>query len=141
MSLYADYIKERTHKSIIERPEGFAVFYCTQLGDEKACYIEEIYVRPEDRCLKVASAMADLIADGARKQGCKWLLGSVCPEAKGATASVQVLIAYGFELLEISGPLILFKKAWRSDMGGYSGGSPNINLGGNPEFSTILVEK
>jgi predicted GNAT superfamily acetyltransferase len=115
LSLYADYLRERLGKHVVERPEGFAVFW--QLDHQMlgpCVYIEEIFVARDYRKSGVARAMADEIAVGAVKDGCPTLLGSVDPTTFGAAASMQVLIAYGMVPYGIEGGLVMFKK----DLGG-----------------------
>ncbi len=93
-SLYAHYIAEREGKQILERPEGFATYSI----NAPECYIEDIYVLPEHRKSGVAAKLADVIAEEAKARGCTYLLGTVMPSAQGSTASLKVLLAYGFKL-------------------------------------------
>lgn len=80
------------------------------MGD--TCYIRDIYVDPVYRKQNMASKMADIIAETAKANGCTRLLGSVCPAANGSTASLKVLLAYGFSLagLDTARNLIMFYK-------------------------------
>ena len=107
MSLYGSYIKEREDKEIIEDSRGFATY---QFLDYDRCYIESIYVQPDFRNTNLASEMADKIAIIAKERGCTKLVGSVSPTANGATASLKVLLAYGFQLESSSNNLIVFVK-------------------------------
>lgn len=107
MSLYANYVAEHTHGEVLETPEGFATYV---FPDEKTVYIKEIYTIPERRKNDVATLLADQIVEIARLRGCTRLLGSVCPSAKGSTASIKVLFARGFELDSASNDFILFRK-------------------------------
>ena len=59
MSLYAEYIKGRENKEIIEDSLGFATYQIT--GNE--CYIVDIYVRPEARMLGRGSILANKITE------------------------------------------------------------------------------
>lgn len=106
MSLYAKYIAEREGFRIVEDEFGFATFIFTVNG----CYIRDIYVIPEFRNGKIASQYADKVAAIARANGYKSLIGTVCPAAKGSTDSLRVLLAYGFTLTHVDGPLIYFAK-------------------------------
>ena len=105
-SLYAAYVKERENKDIIESDKGFA----TYIFMEDGVYIEDIYVHPEYRKTDIASAMADEIAHIARGKGLKKLYGSVVPTARNSTASLKVLLAYGFTLQNSSNNFIWFSK-------------------------------
>lgn len=94
MSLYADYINERTGKEIVESDKGFATYYFHKDG----CYIEDIYVQPDYRKSGEASNMANKIAEIAKSKGINKLYGTVCPSANNSTDSLKVLLAYGFKL-------------------------------------------
>ncbi len=106
-SNYGRYIYERLGKSILEDEDGFAVYFCVN----KACYIEEIYVRPEARKSGVAKKYADEISRQAKQNGMEVLIGTVKPSAKGSTTSIKVLLAYGFELESCEHDFIFFKKS------------------------------
>lgn len=79
---------------MIETDQAFAIYSF----NKDICYIEDIYVRPECRRDGVARQMADWIATKAKDLGCKKLMGSVAPSAKGSQASLEVLLAYGMKL-------------------------------------------
>lgn len=106
LSLYGQYIKEREGKSILEKDYGFATYVIN--GQE--CYIEDIYVVPEMRKKHVASELANEVVEIAKAKGCTVLTGTVSPTAKGATESLKVLLAYGFQLHSCRPDLIIFAK-------------------------------
>lgn len=108
MSMYGDYIKEHHGDEILENDKGFATY--RYLDGGMTVYIVDIYVRPDFRKENVASVIADEIAMLAKKKGCNEMLGSVVPFAKNATASLKILLSYGFELKISSSDLILFRK-------------------------------
>lgn len=105
-SLFAQYIKERGGKEIIESDKGFATYYYVNNG----CYIEDIFVKEEHRKSGEASRLADQISEIARSKDCRYLYGTVCPSANGATSSLKVLLAYGFSLDNSINNLIVLKK-------------------------------
>lgn len=105
-SNYARYIREREGKHIVEDEYGFATY--VYLNEH--CYIEDIFVRREFRTQGHASRYADQIAAEAKEKGFTKLLGSVCPNAKGADASLRVLQAYGFRLISSDKNLIYLEK-------------------------------
>lgn len=105
-SHYANYIKEREGFGIVEDSRGFATYKIS--GEE--CYIKDIFVKKEFRQKNVASEFADQIAEIAKEAGCKFLTGTVCPQAEGATTSLTVLLRYGFKLLSSKENLIIFIK-------------------------------
>lgn len=105
-SLYAQYIKEREDYETIETSFGFASFKI----ENEDCYIRDIYVHPDYRKDHAASILADQVVVLAKKQGCRRLLGSVCPETNGSTTSLKVLLSYGFQLLKAEDNFISFSK-------------------------------
>lgn len=107
MSLYADYLRERTNDEILESDQGFATYRFT---DDKTVYIVDIYVVPVDRDRGLASDIADSIVGIAKQRGCTRLLGSVVPSTKGSTTSLQVLLGYGMKLESSGQDFILFSK-------------------------------
>lgn len=107
MSLYAEYIKEREGKHIIESDKGFATF----IFNKDSCYIEDIFVVPMFRHEHVASQMADKIVELAKAKGLTKVFGSVVPTANHSTDSLKVLISYGFTLNSSSNNFILMEKA------------------------------
>ena len=107
MSLYGDYLKERTNDQIYETEKGFATY---RFIDDKTVYIIDIYVKPEDRKSGIASNISDYIVGLAKIRGCTKLLGTVVPSTKGCTNSLKALLAYGFELDSASQDIIILKK-------------------------------
>lgn len=106
-SLYAKYLKERTADHIIETPRGFASY---RYISEKTCYIIDIYVIPEERKQGYASKLANYIATRAKSKGCTELIGTVCPSANNADASIKTLQAYGMSVKSAQNDLIIFSK-------------------------------
>jgi predicted GNAT family acetyltransferase len=107
MSLYGNYIREKTNDSIIEDERAFATY---RYINEKTVYIVDIFVLPMFRKTNIASTIADNIVEEARKKGCNKLLGSVVPSNKWSTVSLKILLAYGMTLESSSNDFILFKK-------------------------------
>ena len=105
-SLYAQYIKERLNKNIIETEDAFVVYSY----ENDHVYIEDIYVIPEHRKSGIASILANMIADEAKEKGIKKMLGSVVPSANGSTSSVKVLLAYGMKVKSSINDFIVFEK-------------------------------
>lgn len=104
--MYLDYVKEREGFETLETEQGFAIFKVN--GEE--CYIKDIYVKKEFRKENYASLMADKIAAEAKAEGCKFLAGSVSLECGDPTASIQVLLAYGFKVYKFHSSLLWFVK-------------------------------
>lgn len=108
MSMYADYLRERTTDEIVETDKGFATY--RYLPEDRAVYIVDLYVAPEHRKQGVASTIADEIVKCAKLIGYAKLIGSVMPSAKGSTASMDVLRAYGMKLKSSGVDFIIFEK-------------------------------
>lgn len=107
MSLYSQYLIEKTQKSIIETDIGFITF---DYPDSSTVYIQDIYITPDFRKSKKASNLADQVVSLAKAKGCTKLLGSVIPSTKNSTDSLKVLLAYGMSLVSSSNDFILFEK-------------------------------
>ena len=105
-SLYGKYLLERENINILETEIGFA----TYLFENDYVYIKDIFVLKEYRNAKTASDMADKIAEIAKQKGYKKMLGSVCPSTNGSTSSIQVLISYGFKVIQSTENMIYFIK-------------------------------
>lgn len=108
MSLYAEYLKERSKDEIIESDFGFATY--RDLPDQDAVYIVDIYVSPKLRKDGLASKLADEISEFAKLKGRKKLLGSVVPSTNGSTISLKALLGYGMRLQSSTNDFILFEK-------------------------------
>ncbi len=108
MSLYADYLRERTCDHILEDVSGFATY--RYLENKKTVYIVDIFVVPEMRKMGVGKRMADLIALEARGKGCTEMIGTVAPSTRGSTASLRTLLAYGMTLHQAAQDAIIMRK-------------------------------
>lgn len=108
MSLYAEYVRERTNDGVIEIEEGFITF--RWLHNTKQVYIVDIFVRPDKRNKGFASVLADKVAEMAKVIGYTEVLGTVVPSTNHSTESLRVLLSYGMTLLSASNDLIVFKK-------------------------------
>lgn len=106
MSLYAEYVREREGKFVIENDKGFATYTFVNDG----CYIEEIFVVKEHRKSGQAAEFADQIVKIAKEKGFNRLYGTVAPQAHGSTESLKVLLAYGFRLQTSNQNLIVMVK-------------------------------
>jgi ribosomal protein S18 acetylase RimI-like enzyme len=105
-SLYAEYIKERLNRSIVEDDKGFATYEF--LGDH--CYVVDIYVKSEFRKSGVGSQYLKIIEKIASDHGYSKLLGSVKPSAKGSNDAIKAHLAYGFNILSSTDDAIFFEK-------------------------------
>ena len=106
MSLYADYIKEREGKNIIENNYGFATYFIK----DKECFLVDVYVIKESRKHGICQRFVKELTEIAQDAGCDILTTTVCPKAKNSTISLKVTLGCGFELDSSVSNLILFKK-------------------------------
>lgn len=95
MSLYAEYIKEREGKDIIEDEKGFATYLYTPVRNE--IYIVDVYVRPEYRMQGIAKQYVDNIEEIAKEMNCDYLLTSVDCKTEGWKASTTGLLNNGWK--------------------------------------------
>lgn len=110
--MYAEYIREREGKEILQHEHGFTIYgyNCVPGVDFPHVYLQDNYVRPEHRKKGIAREMADQIAQQAKDAGFKVMLGSVDGNAKGAHESLLVLIAYGMKLFLVDGATVWLSK-------------------------------
>lgn len=105
-SIYAQYAKERAGRETIESEFGFATY--TIYKDH--VYIEDVFIVPEHRKSKICIGYVNDICKLAKKSGVDKVVTSVSPLARGATVSIKVILALGFELLNSTNDLIYFSK-------------------------------
>ena len=104
-SNWANYLREREGKFVLERSEGFAIYTFI----EKYCYIEDIYVAPEFRGSNVLPELMQEITTLALSKGYKWLLGSVDTKDKRASQNMAIHLHYGFKVLHNDSSLTYFQ--------------------------------
>lgn len=107
MSLYKEYIEEISHGYVLETDRGFITYV---FPDPDTCYIKDIYISPQYRKTHEGSQLGYTIQEIAILKGCKYLLGSVVPSAKGSTQSLMVLLSFDFQLFSSSNDFIVFRK-------------------------------
>ena len=105
-SNYAQYIKEREDKHILEDHKGFATYFISDLE----CYIVDVFVKKEYRKQNVGRDYIDQIEKIAKEHGCKYLTTTVCPNANGSTDSLKATLSVGFNLDSSTNNLIFFRK-------------------------------
>jgi ribosomal protein S18 acetylase RimI-like enzyme len=109
--MYFEYLREREPDTkILEKEYGFALYLEMSYDDERAIYIQDIFVLPEYRKQDKASEMSLEIQEIAKSMDIKYLLGSVVPSANHSNRSLQVLMAHGMKLVSADNDLIWLKK-------------------------------
>ncbi len=106
-SLYAQYLRERTHDGIIEDEHGFAT-YRLLLPD--IIYLVDLFVVPEMRLQAHASFLAEQVCQIGRDNSCTDLMGTVNLNCKGASSGIKTLLAYGMHPESATDNFIVFKK-------------------------------
>lgn len=107
--MYKHYLKEREDADILETETGFVIY--KTLPQDKAVYIQDIYVHPEHRKHGVATELANIVCRKAKSEGLTKCYGSIDPVAKNSTASMWVLLAYGMQLSHLHNNLIYMVKS------------------------------
>lgn len=109
MSMYADYLRERTNDHILENEWGFATYRF--MDDDHTVYIVDIFISQKVRGKGHAASLADRIADEARFKGCTKMLGTVLVGKEWTTTNAKILLAYGFEIQSATAEVIIFRKS------------------------------
>jgi len=109
--MYLDYLREKTDKQILEiKDQGFITYSYTTLGDDKAVYVEDIYIVPELRKTKLMLKMIREIYSEAKEKGCSVALGSVQLNTKKPETSIRLLLDHGMKVLRNENQKIWFFK-------------------------------
>jgi ribosomal protein S18 acetylase RimI-like enzyme len=99
MSLYKQYLKEREDLEVLENPYGFISFKFDE--ENKSCFIQDWYVKPEYRVKGVGHKLADLVDQIANKKGIKTMIGQVDTWAPEPTRNIKAVMAHGYKILDI----------------------------------------
>lgn len=108
--MYKEYLEEhQPGKSLYFNDFGYATYVI--IGEE--CYIDTVYVLKDFRNQKRASELADEIVKIAKKNGCKYLTGTVFTDQDSLdkqTISAKGMFGYGFKLSKAYENKIVFVK-------------------------------
>jgi len=109
MSLYAEYLSERTDDKIIETDFGFAVY---RHWEDNAIFIVDVYVKPAFRKALLASSLVKkIIAAHAPSV----LYATIVPKARGSTEALIAALKFGAILDSSTNEFILIKKILKED--------------------------
>jgi len=109
--LFLDYLKEKTGKDSLEiKDKGFITYSYTNLGKDKAVYIEDIYIIPKLRKTGIMLEMIQRIYKESKDKGCVVALGSVQIETNNPEISVRLLLDHGMKILKNENQKIWFWK-------------------------------
>lgn len=95
MSLWAEYVKERGGKEIMEDEQYFIAYHFQ--GD--TVFIDDLHVAQEFRKQGVGRRACNIVAALAEAQGCKYMACTVFTKALNATESMAAAVAYGFRIV------------------------------------------
>ncbi len=104
--MFKEYFMELKDLQVYETNEGFILYRITP----QHLYLADVYVKPEFRRNRNSFSMADSLVEVARDAGCQYVLCDVEPSNINATASVKVILAYGFQIAEAHQDEIIFIK-------------------------------
>lgn len=93
MNLYAQYLKEREGKEVIEKGTGFCIYEI----HSPHVYISDVFVQKEYRNFGIASSLIEEVVQKAKKENCKYALTSFCLKANGWNISRKVMKKLGFK--------------------------------------------
>lgn len=111
-SLYSQYVLERENARTVENKIGFAVWSWETVQDEKAIYVSEIYIVPEQRKKGAAKTLMNACIDAARKERIEpqYIIGSVDITTNGAERSMRAALGYGLRFSHIANNIIYMYK-------------------------------
>lgn len=115
MSLYSEYLRERTNMDYYEIPDkGFIVYSWLgeneETGEPDRVYLVDIFVRSDFRKDGIATELAEYVYKQADKNRIGKAIGSVDITAKNAGESMKVLLAHGMRPDSFGGNMIWFSK-------------------------------
>lgn len=106
MSLWSAYYEETWGREIIEESWGFIMWHY----EGEICFLDEIYVVPEERTKGRARELCDRVTRIAQMEDKKKLICAVWPEQKVSSVSMSAALAYGFKLHSNDGRRVLLIK-------------------------------
>jgi predicted GNAT family acetyltransferase len=112
-SLYAQYLKEREDKEILENEFGFVTY---KFLNATECYIHDIFVIPEMRESGLAMQMKQDVIDIAKSKGCQTLIGSVCTSDSSASRNLKILLNDKWQIHATNGNMIFVNKSIVGDI-------------------------
>lgn len=110
--MYAEYLRERENKEILQDDRGFAIYgyNCVPGVDFPHVYLQDVFVRPEHRRKGHSRKLTNQVVDQAKDAGFKIMLTSVDSAARASHDSLLAVIGNGFKLFTATGSEIWFSK-------------------------------
>jgi GNAT superfamily N-acetyltransferase len=106
IDMIKEYFKEIQNLDIIENEHGFILYRI----EDANLHIQHMYIKPESRAMKIATALADDLVAKAKDEGCLTMTGDIEPTNNNATQSMKFILSYGLKVLEASENEIIFYK-------------------------------
>lgn len=107
MSLYAEYVTERTNRKVIEDENGFIIY---EYIPGEIVFITDFFVTKEKRRQRIGFNLVDKVVEQAVKDGKTHILGSADLNAKNVLESIATIKAYGMTLCREASPTLFFSK-------------------------------
>lgn len=108
MSLYAEYVKEKTGDNIIEDGRSFITYRYLNAG--KTIFVVDLFVHPDFRKTDIAPCLVREVIKEAKSKGATELLSAVVPSLKEGTKSLKFQLGMGMKLLSSAHDVILLRK-------------------------------
>lgn len=109
MNNYAQYIKERENKEIIENESGFLTYKIF----EKECYLADMFIVPEKRGSSAVAYFIQELSDISIRAGCDHISANIRLNDKGATRTLRASLKLGFNLVSAENGTITICKELR----------------------------
>lgn len=106
VSNYAQYIKERENRDIIETENGFLSYRIT----EDECLVCDVFIKPELRRTGAIRYFSDEIVRIAKEKGCRYLAGKIYLTGAYATETLLHNLKWGFKLHSVEKECIVLVK-------------------------------
>lgn len=107
MSLWADYVREREGLEVIEKDYGFI---CYKFFLPNECFIQALYIRPEDRVNGKGSELEEEVGKMAIAKGCGLLTCKIDHLNTNSTLSLKAILARGFQIVSADKQVIYCAK-------------------------------
>lgn len=109
---YAEYKKEIEGVETVETSYGFGNYSFEIVDKKRIVYVQEVYVSPNMRGLKLAAELTTLCVDDATKKKLNptHVMTTVAVRGKNVEPSMKAILNYGFKLSSATPELIYFIK-------------------------------
>lgn len=107
MSLYADYIKEREGREVIENSIGFVAFKII----DNECYLADMYIVPDSRRGLAVKHFIDQLAKEASGRGCEYITARLHDNDPNRNRTLRAALKLDFNIFRSeTGCIVIAKK-------------------------------